>query len=380
MATLLGLFGGLTSLFVFIKYVLLVKFRINNNLFKPLYDIGRTEKQWVLYDELVDSKYPEAYRAICCFKDAPYFYIDRQERMLQAGSSGTDNTCTVTCFRFSKKKTVAYLKKVMSDIQVENVGIPVELITPWCTDRMCSLPLTGYEPLLDKAKWGDMDKEVGEVFSGKKNKSGLLLYGPPGNGKSHFVKYLATKYKASIKIVSLSPDYTNYEIVKLFSQITPNSIVLFEDFDNYFDGRDCIIGGENHSVKFSFDVILNCLDGVYTAYNNVVFIMTANDIDKIDYALYNRPSRFKYVREFDNPGKSVMETMLPTTWCNEFDNVNLDQIIRLKEFNETGVSLEDAKNKLNLCQSIVKNRDTKPKLERDTVKQGVAIPMARSTI
>jgi hypothetical protein len=49
----------------------------------------------------------------------------------------------------------------------------------------------------------------------------------------------------------------------MFSQITPNSIVLFEDFDNYFNGRECILGSGNTGIRFTFDIILNGLDGVY---------------------------------------------------------------------------------------------------------------------
>jgi len=103
-------------------------------------------------------------------------------------------------------------------------------------------------------------------------------------------------------IFTLNPDWTNHDLLLLFAQIPKKCIVLFEDFDNYFDGRKCILGGgENKQIKFTFDIILNGLDGVYNTYENVVFIMTVNDISKVDDALKNRPSRFKFTREFNNP-------------------------------------------------------------------------------
>ena len=58
---------------------------------------------------------------------------------------------------------------------------------------------------------------------------------------------------------------------------------------------------KNDKVNFTFDVILSVLDGVYNEYNQVLFVMTCNDIDKIDDSLKNRPSRFKYVREITGP-------------------------------------------------------------------------------
>ena len=85
----------------------------------------------------------------------------------------------------------------------------------------------------------------------------------------------------------------------MFSDIPKRCIVLFEDFDNYFNKRECVI--KNNEVKFTYDVILSALDGVYNEYNQVVFFMTCNDIEKIDSSIKERPSRMKYVREITGP-------------------------------------------------------------------------------
>jgi AAA+ superfamily predicted ATPase len=142
----------------------------------------------------------------------------------------------------------------------------------------------------------------------------------------------------------------------MFTQINSPCIVLLEDFDNYFDGRKCIIGGSisgtnNTNIKFTFDVILNCLDGVYNTYEGVTFIMTANDIDKIDTALKNRPSRFKYVRKFDNPDDQT-RTKLIGDWSGKTNGLNIDQIMRLKECQENGLDLETSILKLELEKKI----------------------------
>ena len=102
------------------------------------------------------------------------------------------------------------------------------------------------------------------------------------------------------------------------------------------------MGGENKFVKFTFDIILNGLDGVYTTHENVIFIMTVNDISKVDSALKNRPSRFKYTRHFDNPTLSIRTKLLPKEWAEKSDGLNLDQVFRLSEFFNKGMSFNEA--------------------------------------
>jgi ATP-dependent 26S proteasome regulatory subunit len=133
-------------------------------------------------------------------------------------------------------------------------------------------------------------------------KSSALLYGLPGNGKTRLVKYFSLKYNLPIYSIYLNPEYNNLDILIMFSDIPEKCIVLFEDFDNYFNKRECIM--KNNEVKFTFDVILSALDGVYNDYNQVFFFMTCNDIDKIDNSIKNRPSRMKFVKEITGPSYS----------------------------------------------------------------------------
>jgi SpoVK/Ycf46/Vps4 family AAA+-type ATPase len=202
---------------------------------------------------------------------------------------------------------------------------------PYGVDKIGSLKETFAPPLVRDDLWRDFEEEVSEVVAEKRRKTSALLYGPPGNGKSHLVKYLATKYRMQVMIFTLNPDWTNHDLLLMFAQIPSKSIVLFEDFDNYFDGRRCTLGGDNKSIKFTFDIILNGLDGAYTTHDGVVFIMTVNDIDKVDEALKNRPSRFKFVREFGNPDLKMRSMLLPPAVAKKSGGMSLDQIFRTAE-------------------------------------------------
>ena len=52
------------------------------------------------------------------------------------------------------------------------------------------------------------------------------------------------------------------------------------------------------------------MDGIYNDYKQVVFIMTANDINKIDDSIKLRSSRFKFVREITPPSYETRFSIL----------------------------------------------------------------------
>lgn len=334
---------GLWALF---KYVILIEMRIDANTFKTLYDLCKDDKKFICQEEFIsETRYPCVYVAFCFYKSAPWFFINHGERLMQTGWHGKEAVTTVTCFRWRYGKVKLYLSKKLKEMQIQH-GVPVELMTPDYTDKIGTLKDELQTPLIDESIWKDFDNEIAEVVAGTRKKTSALFYGPPGNGKTSLVKYLAIKHHLPIKIITFNPDWSNHHLLLLFAQIPPRCIVLLEDFDNYFHGRKCIIGGENKSIKFTFDIILNGLDGVYTTYEQVVFIMTVNDIDKVDYALRNRPSRFKYTRQFPNPNLTVRKKLLKDKWAEMSDGLNLDQIFRLKEYHDQGNDFTTAMKRL----------------------------------
>lgn len=342
---ILAILGSLVGMWAVFKYVILLEARVDSNTFKTLYELSKNELYFLIQEEFItEAKYPNTFKAVCWFKGAPFFFLNHGERMLQAGWQSKDSVTMITCLRWRYRSLKNYFSNQMQAIQLKKFGVPVQLITPYYTDRIGSIKKP-IKTLYGDYLYKDVLNEVEEVFCGNKEKLGVLFYGPPGNGKTTFVKYIGTQYKVPIKIVTFSPDFTNHDIMLMFSQITSNCIVLFEDFDNYFDGRKCIVGSEN--IKFTFDTILNGLDGVYNSYENVVFIMTANDINKIDYALKNRPSRFKFVRKLKNPPSYERMKHIPKEWIEMTEGLNLDQVLCLKEYYKRGCGLLEAMKKLD---------------------------------
>ena len=332
MNTFFTVVASFVGVWAFFKYILLIDMRVDSNTYKTLYDLCKDERRVMIYEEFVSEKrHPVAYVAFCFFRGAPWFYLNHSERLMRAGFNDRDHVTVLTCFRWRYSRLKSFLKSKLKEMQLCTLGVPVQLILPYGADKIGSLKEDFGDPIVSEDLWRDFENEVAEVVEEKRRKTSALLYGPPGNGKSHLIKYLATKYRMPVMIFTLSPDWTNHDLLLMFAQIPEKCIVLFEDFDNYYDGRKCILGGDNKGIKFSFDIILNGLDGAYTTHEGVVFIMTVNDINKVDEALKKRPSRFKFVREFGNPDLAVRSKLLPPDLAMQTDGLSLDQVFRRAE-------------------------------------------------
>ncbi|MCW3055953.1 MAG: ATPase central domain protein, partial [Chthonomonadales bacterium] len=123
-------------------------------------------------------------------------------------------------------------------------------------------------------------------------KRGVLLLGPPGNGKTHTVKALINQLgKPCLYIKSFksrhSTDHQNIrKVFKRARQTTP-CLVIMEDLDSLIN--------DNNRAFF-----LNELDG-FAANTGVVVIATTNHPEKLDTAILERPSRFDRKYTFAMP-------------------------------------------------------------------------------
>lgn len=121
---------------------------------------------------------------------------------------------------------------------------------------------------------------------------GVLLLGPPGNGKTHCVRALVKELGvASLYVQSVRHRYETDEanLKKVFErarQLRP-CVLVFEDID-------AMITGENRSF------FLNQLDG-FDKNVGLVVIATTNHPERLDPAILDRPSRFDRKYHFELP-------------------------------------------------------------------------------
>jgi hypothetical protein len=147
-------------------------------------------------------------------------------------------------------------------------------------------------------------------------KRGILLTGPPGNGKTHAVKAMLNSvehpclYVKSLKARGDTEHGTIREVFRAARRYTPCLLVL-EDLDSLIDD-------ENRSF------FLNEMDG-FASNNGILTIATTNHPDRLDPAILERPSRFDRKYHFDLPAAPERHAFLA------FWNERLDPALRVTD-------------------------------------------------
>jgi len=116
-------------------------------------------------------------------------------------------------------------------------------------------------------------------------KRGVLLHGVPGNGKTTFVRTVAKWCNMPVYSLNLN-GMGNRDLEDAFYKASNNypSIILIEDIDAVFVGRENVTEKSGVEKGVSFDSLLNAIDGVQQMFG-IVTMVTTNYIDKLDPAL-----------------------------------------------------------------------------------------------
>ncbi len=123
-------------------------------------------------------------------------------------------------------------------------------------------------------------------------KRGILLTGPPGNGKTHCIKGLINRlripclYVRSFRSMHAS-DQTNMQRVFERARTTTPCLLVMEDLD-------ALITDKNRSY------LLNELDG-FAANAGILTLATTNHPERLDPAIRDRPRRFDRTWNFPLP-------------------------------------------------------------------------------
>ncbi len=141
-------------------------------------------------------------------------------------------------------------------------------------------------------------------------KRGLLLYGPPGSGKTCTIRMVVENLVNSHSgIVIDFPGSSMFkEAYELIRQIHPTIpiVTLMEDLDAILSG------GESST--------LNLLDGMFNI-NKVVFLATTNYPEKLGSRILNRPSRFDKKVFIGMPSAEAREVYIRSKLVNENDTL-----------------------------------------------------------
>lgn len=127
-------------------------------------------------------------------------------------------------------------------------------------------------------------KKIIDSLNKHKSKGLVLLHGDPGTGKTHYLKYIASKVKNK-KVLFIPPylaDFITSPEMTPFLIDNANSVLFIEDAERVITDRS-----ENGSTGVSN--ILNITDGILSDILNIQIVATFNmDRQKIDPALLRK--------------------------------------------------------------------------------------------
>jgi cell division protease FtsH len=142
------------------------------------------------------------------------------------------------------------------------------------------------------------------LAAGQHLKRGLLLFGPPGTGKTHTMRYIVEQLTGStvFMLSGRSLDLIG-EITKMARELQP-SVVVLEDVDLVAEDRDEMFG--SGSVLFE---LLDAMDGA-AADADLLFLLTTNRADILEPALAARPGRVDVAVEIGLPDAAARRRLL----------------------------------------------------------------------
>ncbi|MFD0638432.1 AAA family ATPase [Catenulispora yoronensis] len=130
---------------------------------------------------------------------------------------------------------------------------------------------------------------------GQHLKRGVLLFGPPGTGKTHTVRYLMSRLPETTVVVLTGNALGFIKQACEIARALEPALVVVEDVD--LIAQDRAMGPHSNPLLFQ---MLNEMDGL-DGDADVTFVLTTNRVDVLEPALAMRPGRVDHAVEVPLP-------------------------------------------------------------------------------
>jgi len=160
---------------------------------------------------------------------------------------------------------------------------------------------------------------------GGRPKRGVLLMGPPGNGKTSACRWIWEEcQRRGWEWHLVTPDAYRearaHDAVKDLFSVNKRGIVFFDDMDLALRDRDSVHETEDQAV------FLSAIDGIEIN-EGVVFVFTTNcSLDLIDRA-FKRPGRLDLVLHFEAPAQELRRNLFMRWHVDIRTNLDLDECV-----------------------------------------------------
>ena len=216
----------------------------------------------------------------------------------------------------------------------------------------------------DVAGLSDLKKEIKftiELMKNKKqgirNSRGIILEGPPGNGKTLFAKALAEECGVNF-IATKGADFQGalmglgaFKVKMLFAKAKRKKpcIIFIDEFDSIGEKRSYQGSGIDKENNRIITTLLNEMDG-FTSLNGVIVIAATNSYQSLDAALV-RPGRFDLKYSINNPDKETRGELIDIYTKGKSLAPELTKDILINAFN--GLSCAAIESILNEAVSLM---------------------------
>lgn len=240
------------------------------------------------------------------FNEAPRTRIDIATENTPSGAAFT--RVFYSTLEESVRKAESYRGKVLSleapgEYEGQSNGITVHKLAPLDRSELILPELT--LALLERnvVQFVRHRHELGKL--GQSTKKGLLFHGPPGNGKTHTIRYLIGELTAHTTILVTGEQMGRLAEYLALARLLQPTLLVIEDVDLIAKSR---ANSDSPCQESLLNRLLNEMDGLTEA-AEIIVIMTSNRPEELEEALAARPGRIDQVVEFPLPEKPGREKL-----------------------------------------------------------------------